>query len=90
MPYTKVGPFVDVPEGSTPPAGADPISAATLNTMENGIAAAAELTASEGVKLHDGSAGGGTRPSGYVRVRWVGGTTRPTNMITGDVWERDV
>ncbi len=43
----------------------------------------------EGIKVHDGTTGGGTRPTGYARVRWVGGTTRPTNMITGDVWEYD-
>lgn len=47
----------------------------------------------EGIKIHDGTAGGGTRPTGFARVRWVNpaGTTyaRPTNMITGDIWERD-
>lgn len=43
----------------------------------------------EGIVFHDGSTGGGTRPAGYARVRWVGGTTRPTNMITGDIWEHD-
>lgn len=43
----------------------------------------------EGLKVHDGTTGGGTRPTGYARVRWVGGTARPTNMVTGDVWERD-
>lgn len=41
----------------------------------------------EAIVSHDGTAGGGTRPVGYKRVRWVGGTTRPENMITGDVWE---
>lgn len=51
-----------------------------------GAAAAAGV---EGIKTHDGTAGGGTRPSGFARVRWVGGTTRPTNMAVGDVWERD-
>jgi hypothetical protein len=43
----------------------------------------------EGIVFHDGSTGGGTRPSGYARVRWVGGTTRPTNMLTNDIWEHD-
>jgi hypothetical protein len=43
----------------------------------------------EGYKAHDGSAGGGTRPTGFARVRWVGGTVRPTNMAAGDIWEHD-
>lgn len=51
--------------------------------------AKADLTASEAVKVHDGTAGGGTRPTGYYRVRWVGGTVRPTNMVAGDIWEHD-
>lgn len=38
--------------------------------------------------LHDGTAGGGTRPTGYFRVVWVGGAARPTNMLTNvDIWE---
>lgn len=43
----------------------------------------------ERILVHDGTAGGGTRPAGYARVRWVGGTARPTNMLAGDVWEHD-
>ncbi|WP_212718910.1 hypothetical protein, partial [Blastococcus sp. CCUG 61487] len=53
------------------------------------ITGAAAASGVEGVKTHDGTAGGGTRPTGFARVRWVGGTTRPTNMVTGDVWEHD-
>jgi hypothetical protein len=53
------------------------------------IGTKAPLTGVEGVKLHDGTAGGGTRPSGFFRVRWIGGTARPTNMVTGDIWEHD-
>lgn len=45
------------------------------------------LNPTEALKIHDGSTGGGTRPTGGYRVRWVGGTVRPTNMVTGDVWE---
>lgn len=45
----------------------------------------------EGLVVHDGTAGGGTRPAGYFRVRWVSppgsGHSRPTNMATGDIWE---
>ena len=45
----------------------------------------------EAVVFHDGTSGGGTRPTGYKRVRWVNppGTSyaRPTNMASGDVWE---
>lgn len=61
-------------------------NAAAVRTTAGSPAAAAV----EGVMAHDGSAGGGTRPSGFYRVRWLGGTSRPTNMVTGDVWERDV
>lgn len=43
-----------------------------------------------GVVLHDGSTAGGIRPSGYAYVVWKGGTTRPTNMISGDIWEHEV
>ncbi len=43
----------------------------------------------EVIKTHDGTATGGTRPTGYARVRWVGGTARPSNMVAGDVWEHD-
>jgi hypothetical protein len=43
----------------------------------------------EGIKVHDGTTGGGTRPAGFARVRWIGGTARPTNMVTGDIWEHD-
>jgi hypothetical protein len=50
-------------------------------------------TAVEAVVTHDGTAGGGTRPTGYARVRWVSppGTaySRPANMAAGDVWEHD-
>ena len=53
------------------------------------LTAKATATAVEGIKVHDGTAGGGTRPSGFARVRWVGGTARPTNMVTGDIWEHD-
>lgn len=48
------------------------------------------IAGAEGIKVHDGTTGGGTRPTGYARVRWVGGTTQPTNMAIGDVWEHDV
>jgi hypothetical protein len=44
----------------------------------------------EAIVYHDGTTGGGTRPTGYVRVRWVGGTNRPLNMAVGDIWEHDV
>jgi hypothetical protein len=44
----------------------------------------------EGIVIHDGTAGGGVRPAGYLRVRWVGGSLRPTNMAVGDIWEHDV
>lgn len=37
MPYTKKGPFTNVPEGTTPPSGAVPLSAATFDHIEQGI-----------------------------------------------------
>jgi hypothetical protein len=39
----------------------------------------------EGVVIHGGTAGT-TRPSGYVRISWVGWTT-PTNAATYDTWD---
>lgn len=45
---------------------------------------------SQGYVFHNGTTGGGTRPTGYTRVRWIGGSARPTNMAAGDVWEHDV
>lgn len=55
-----------------------------------GLAAKAASAAVEGVKVHDGTASGGVRPTGFARVRWVGGAARPTNMAVGDIWEHDV
>lgn len=56
----------------------------------SGSAASASL---EVIVMHDGTASGPARPTGYARVRWVNpvGTsyTRPTNMAVGDVWEHD-
>jgi len=47
----------------------------------------------EVIVMHDGTTGGGTRPSGWQRVVWVNpvGTNyaRPTNMAVGDIWEHD-
>lgn len=47
----------------------------------------------EAIIMHDGTAGGGTRPLGWRRVIWVNpaGTSyaRPTNMVVGDLWEHD-
>lgn len=63
--------------------------AATSATAARSTIGASPIAGSEGIVVHDGSTGGGTRPSGFARVRWVGGTSRPTNMVAGDVWERD-
>lgn len=69
-----------------PTVAGEPIGSAELATK-------ADATAVEGVAVHDGTAGGGTRPTGYARIRWINpvGTTyaRPTNMAAGDVWEHD-
>lgn len=62
------------------------LTASTAAAARTTLAAPASA-AVEGIVVHDGSAGGGTRPTGYFRVRWVGGAARPTNMATGDIWE---
>lgn len=70
--------------------GRSVLTAATA-TLGRDALAAAEKAKTEGMVFHDGTTGGGTRPSGHFRVRWVQplGTTyaRPTNMLTGDTWE---
>ena len=43
----------------------------------------------EGIAVWTGSAWP-ARPTGFARIRWVGGATRPTAMAVGDVWEHDV
>ena len=48
---------------------------------------AAASTRLEGLITHDGTTGGGVRPTGFYRVRWIGGVARPTNMAAGDIWE---
>lgn len=70
-------------------------SAKPVSTAQNtAIQARADKSVTQAIVFHDGSTGGGTRPSGYVRVLWVNpvGTTygRPTNMLAGDMWETDV
>lgn len=61
----------------------------TKTATDNALAGKASTSSVEGIKAHDGTTGGGTRPSGYARVRWTGGANRPTNMAANDVWERD-
>lgn len=62
-----------------------PVSTAQANA----IGAKADKSAVEGLMIHDGTAGGGTRPTGFWRIRWIGGATRPTNMAVNDIWEHD-
>lgn len=69
-------------------------SAKPVSTAQNtAIQARAEKAFAEAVVFHDGTPGGGSRPTGYARVVWVNpvGTTyaRPTNMLAGDEWETD-
>jgi hypothetical protein len=55
--------------------------------------ALAPKSALAAVVFHDGTTGGGTRPTGYARVVWVNppGTTyaRPQNMLDVDIHELD-
>lgn len=67
--------------------GETPISAERLNHMEDGLDAAATQALTEALVIHDGTIGGGVRPTGYARVRWLGGTARPENALPGDLWE---
>lgn len=56
---------------------------AALDTVGGALRSGSEIHV-----LHDGTTGGGTRPTGYFRVVWVGGAARPTNMLTNiDIWE---
>lgn len=68
-------------------------TAATANRTDSAtdalIAAKATQSGVAGFVNHDGTTGGGTRPSGFGYVVWRGGSTRPTNMVTGDDWVRD-
>lgn len=67
------------------------VPAAVFSGGNTGGGASSSFT--EAVVVHDGTTTGGTRPTGYARVRWVSppGTSysRPTNMVLGDVWEHD-
>lgn len=47
------------------------------------------LTTMEGIAIYSGQTGWPARPTGFARVRWVGGVSRPSAMIAGDVWEHD-
>jgi len=62
-----------------------PVSNATVDALN--LRATKAMT--EGLVNHDGTTGGGTRPTGWFRIRWVGGSARPTNALSVDVWERD-
>lgn len=68
-----------------------PSAGATATIPSGGGGGGGDALLLEAVVLHDGTWGGGVRPSGYARVRWVNpaGTayTRPGNMQAGDVWE---
>lgn len=59
----------------------------------NALPTLAPKTSTEAIVYHNGTTGGGTRPSGYARVRWINpvGTAyaRPQNMVSGDIWEHD-
>lgn len=66
------------------------LTAATTADARTAIDAASKSQL-EGMVLHDGTSGGGTRPTGFFRIRWVSppgsGHSRPLNMAAGDVWE---
>lgn len=66
--------------------GRSVLTAATALAARDAIAAPAKSSV-EGLVAHDGTSGGGVRPTGFYRVRWIGGSSRPTNMAAGDIWE---
>lgn len=47
------------------------------------------LTAAASLLPFQVATGSETRPSTPGRVMWIGGTTRPTNMITNDIWFKE-
>ena len=61
---------------------------AAIHAQADAVAGKADAAAIEALVMWTGSAWP-TRPSGYARVRWVGGTVQPAAMATGDVWEHD-
>lgn len=66
------------------------LAQSAITTADDAAVTVSQLKiAVEVIKAHDGTSGGGTRPTGYARVRWVGGAARPTNMATGDIWEHN-
>lgn len=73
-------------------AGTSSLSIGTTSTTaaagnDSRITGAAPTAAVEGLAIF--TTVWPSRPSGYARVRWVGGTTQPAAMVAGDVWEHD-
>lgn len=90
---TSVKGIVELATTAETTTGTDTVRAVTPAGVKAVADTRAALTATEATVYHDGTAGGGTRPTGYTRVRWVNpvGTAyaRPTNMAAGDIWEHD-
>jgi len=70
-----------------------PVSTAQSAAIAAAVAPVAPKSVTQAMVYHDGTPGGGTRPTGYFRVLWVNpvGTNyaRPTNMAIGDEWEKE-
>lgn len=75
MPYSKLGPFVNVTPGAVAPVGAVKLDAAAINHLEDGIAAAQALAEA-------GTGSGGAAPT-YANL--PGGTTI-TVLKAGGAW----
>lgn len=75
------------------------LTAVAVANAASDTAAAAEATVQDiqsdmvATVTHDGTAGGGVRPSGYAYVIWRNPPNtsygRPTNMVAGDVWRHN-
>jgi hypothetical protein len=70
-----------------------PVSTAQSAAITDAVGSRSLKSVTQAMVYHDGTPGGGTRPSGYFRVLWVNpvGTNyaRPTNMAIGDEWEKE-
>lgn len=81
-------------EAATSAAQSASAAESSASDAQQSVSGKANTSAVEGIKIHDGTAGGGARPTGYARVRWVNppgsSYSRPTNMVAGDVWQHNV
>jgi hypothetical protein len=90
---TTVKGIVELATNTETTTGTDTVRATTPAGVKAVADAKSDKVVTTAEVFHNGTTGGGTRPTGYTRVRWINpvGTTygRPTNMQAGDIWEHD-